>query len=184
MDELDDRELAKQAGAGSREAFGALYMAHKDYVYRVAYRMVGERVDAEDILQDVFVKLAKSIRTYRGDASFKTWLFDVVHSVATDHIRRRKKLMSFTTVEEPGSNVVKITPIDPELRIDLREAIRSLPPRMCQIVLLHHADGLKLCDIAAQLDISENTVAWNLHEARKRLRGRITDGMTSWPTSA
>lgn len=87
----DESALVARAVQGDQIAFGVLVAAHYDTVYRMAWRWVRSVEDAEDVAQDVFVKAGSSIRKFRGEAAFRTWLFKLAYSVSIDHLRKRQR---------------------------------------------------------------------------------------------
>jgi RNA polymerase sigma-70 factor, ECF subfamily len=167
-----DQILAGQAAAGDRAAFAALLDRHYDRIHRLAWRWCGSRDQAEDIAQDVCVKLACAIRGFRGQSKFSTWLYSIAHSVTIDHIRRDQRIGA-----HEASNVVMlvevaddITPEHTLLGQELWKEVRALPPQQRDAVLLVYGEDLSHQEAAAILGCTEKTVSWHLHEARKRLK--------------
>lgn len=161
------------AREGDGAAFGRLLERHYGFVYRVAYRWCGCRADAEDVAQDVCVRLGRAIRSYRGAGAFRTWLYALTLNAARDLHRRTRRetakgeafrahaLSSAAVAEAPDT----ADPVD-----DLWEAVRQLPDKQRDAVLLVYGEGLSHADAADVMAISEATVSWHVHEARKRLR--------------
>lgn len=168
-------ELALQAAAGNRAAFAALVETHYDRVFRLAWRWSGSRDKAEDIAQDVCVKLAKAIRTFRGEAAFGTWLYRIAFTTATDHLRDGQRLMPMAP-----SNVVMLvdgasaeTPETAVIGQELWDAVRALPDQQRDAVLLVYGEDLSHAEAASIMGCSEKTVSWHLHEAKKRLKLKL-----------
>lgn len=165
-------ELIKRAGAGDAQAFGQLVSEHYDRIYRLAWRFAGTRERAEDIAQDVVVKLAGAIRGFRGEAAFSTWLFRLVYTTATDSLRRGQKLHLIDPVvlaemtEGPSGE----TPESQHLGRELWAAVRALPPQQRDAVALVYGEDLNHAEAAKIMGCTEKTVSWHLHEAKKRLR--------------
>src|SRR5450432_3286064 len=86
-----ERDLITRAQQGDRAAFGSLVEPWQQPLFRYVYRMVNLRQDAEDLLQDVLVRVLDGIRTYRGEARFKSWLFGIATHVCLDHLRTKKR---------------------------------------------------------------------------------------------
>jgi RNA polymerase sigma-70 factor, ECF subfamily len=168
-----DASLAVAAAGGSRTAFAALLERHYDRVFRMAWRWTGSQAEAEDIAQDVCVKLAGALRSYRGDAAFSTWLHRVAYNVMIDRARSRRQ----ETL--PGTdNVIALfdradmaTPETALLGAELWAAVRALPPQQRDAVLLIYAQDLSHKEAAVVMGCSEKTVSWHVHEAKKRLKG-------------
>jgi RNA polymerase sigma-70 factor (ECF subfamily) len=170
-----DNDLAKRAAAGERAAFAALVERHYDRIYRLAWRWSGARSHAEDIAQDVVVKLATAIKTFRGESEFSTWLYRVAYATAVDSIRSRQRIVSLSP-----SNMLALTesatdqtPEDNVLGQELWAAVRALPGQQRDAVLLVYGEDLTHQEAAAIMGCTEKTVSWHLHEARKRLRGQL-----------
>jgi RNA polymerase sigma-70 factor, ECF subfamily len=172
---LVDRELVSKASAGCATAFAALLEAHYDTIYRMAWRWLGAQDDAEDVAQEVCVRLAGAMRTFRGDAEFTTWLYRVTYSVVIDGIRARERMRRF---DKPDVCVLHqgLAAPSPEaeaLDRELWNEVRNLPPQQRDAVLLVYAEDLSHAEAATIMGCTERTVSWHLHAARKRLRTRL-----------
>ena len=86
-----EAELIEKAASGDRQAFAALVAGRYDFIHAVAWRWCGERQDAEDVAQEVCIKLASAIRGFRGTSRFSTWLYTITLNVARDHMRKRRR---------------------------------------------------------------------------------------------
>jgi len=168
-----DHDLIGRARDGDREAFGRLVEKHYDFVYRVAWRWAGNRADAEDIAQDVCVRLGRAIRSYRGGGAFTTWLYAMTLNAARD-LRRRTARENVKTEAfgvhalVSGGEVQEEAPDDPaEL---LWAAVRALPDKQREAVLLVYGEGLSHAAAADAMACAEATVSWHIHEAKKRLK--------------
>ncbi|MBA4130106.1 MAG: RNA polymerase subunit sigma-70 [Hyphomicrobium sp.] len=167
-----DEDLAQAAAAGDRRAFATLLDRHYDRIYRLAWRWCGARDRAEDIAQEVCVKLAQSIATFRGDAAFKSWLYRLAYTTAVDHIRANQRLVTLQpsdmlSVVDGAGGVTQDDTIEGQ---ELWRAVRALPPQQRDAVLLVYAEDLSHAEAASILGCTKNTVSWHLHEARKRLK--------------
>lgn len=188
--EGSDRELASEAAAGSAAALEALLGRHYDRIYRMAWRLIGNRSDAEDIAQDVCVKVALSIRSWRGDAELTTWLWRITWNAATDTLRARQRIRPLDpsdmqslveTGSAPGASlsadaVATGTTVDDEPPADgqaLWQAVRALPAQQRNAVLLVYGEEMSHAEAAAVLGCAEKTVSWHLHAARKRLKSML-----------
>lgn len=172
MGEVSDRELAVRAAAGDAAAFGTLLERHYDRIYRLAWRLVGSRDDAEDVAQDVCVKLATAIRGWRGEAELSSWIWRIAWNAATDMLRARQRTRA-TDPSEMASLAEAPIPVTPEDRVEgqeLWQAVRALPPQQRDAVLLVYGEDMSHGEAAAVLGCSEKTVSWHLHAARKRLK--------------
>jgi len=167
-DDLDE-ELIEKAQRGDRNAFGLLVERHYEFVHSVAWRWSGNVSDAEDITQTVCVKLANTIRTFRGASRFRTWLYTLTLNAARDHQRRqaRERRNAARFLADPTSTAANDNHDQAEA---LWEAVRQLPDKQGDAVLLVYGEGLSHSAAADVMGCSEATVSWHVHEARKRLK--------------
>ncbi|MBZ7922058.1 RNA polymerase sigma factor [Ensifer adhaerens] len=166
-----DAELVEKAVGGDRQAFGQLVERHYDFVLGVAWRWSGNVSDAEDIAQDVCLRLGAAIRGFRGTSRFRTWLYTLTLNAARDHRRRQARDISRMQAYA-SEQATAVPPQDPEeeQREVLWAAVRALPEKQCDAVLLVYAEGLSHAAAADVLGCSEATISWHVHEARKRLK--------------
>ncbi|AUX76746.1 MULTISPECIES: RNA polymerase sigma factor [Sinorhizobium] len=166
-----DAELVERAVSGDREAFGRLIERHYDFVHAVAWRWSGNEADAEDIAQEVCIRLGSAIRGFRGTSRFRTWLYALTLNAARDHRRRRARDERKMQAYASDSALSAMSDGDDEERREaLWAAVRALPEKQCDAVLLVYAEGLSHAAAADVLGCSEATISWHVHEARKRLR--------------
>ncbi len=168
----DDHDgLARLAQAGDRAAFARLLEANYDLIFRMAWRWSGNREDGEDIAQEVCMRLGRTIASWRGEGAFRTWLHQLTLNSARDHLRsrsRRGRLAEAVKIHALVEEAVHCEPGDPAEA--LWGAVRQLPPKQCDAVLLVHGEGLSHAQAAAAMKCSESTISWHIHEARKRLK--------------
>jgi len=169
-------ELARRAAGGDAVAFEQLIEAHYDCIHAFAWRWCGNQQDADDIAQNVCIKLASAIKRFRGEASFKTWAYRITYNAAIDHLRQTQRMRPV----EP-SNIVKLidgptlsTPESQTIDAQLWDQVRALPPKQCDAVLLVYAQDLSHGEAAAIMGCSEKTVSWHLHAARKTLNSVLS----------
>ena len=166
-----DRDLIGRARSGDRDAFGELVERHYDFVYRIAWRWAGNRSDAEDIAQDVCVRLGQAIRGFKGEGAFTTWLYAMTLNVARD--LKRKAGRDAAKTEAFGVHALIAGEAaddadDPAER--LWAAVRRLPDKQREAVMLVYGEGMSHADAADAMGLAEATVSWHVHEAKKRLR--------------
>ena len=170
-----EEALVRRAAAGDRAAFSALLVAYYDRIYRMAWRWCGTREAAEDVAQDVVIKLATAIRSYAGQSAFATWVWRITYNAAVDHLRRGRRLSLV------GSDALLAlvdgqshdTPEQRAMDDELWSAVRALPPQQRDAVLLVYAEDMSHAEAAQVMEISEKTVSWHLHEARKTLKNLL-----------
>jgi RNA polymerase sigma-70 factor (ECF subfamily) len=171
---MSDQALAEQAAGGCRASFAALCEAYYDRIYRLAWRLSGSRAEAEDIAQEVCVKLATAIRDFRGDAAFATWLWRITFTTATDRQRAGRKVTAFDpalmTALVDASQAPSPSPEDQVIGAELWQAVRALPDQQRDAILLVYGEGMNHAEAAGVMGCREKTVSWHLHEAKKRLR--------------
>lgn len=166
-----DSELIGQAKSGDRGAFGRLVERHYDFIYRVAYRWCGRKADAEDIAQEVCVRLGKAIRDYRGGGAFTTWLYAMTLNAARDTMRKTLRESAKTEAFGVQALIYGEAAEEPDDQADeLWSAVRKLPDKQRDAVLLVYGEGLSHAAAAEAMAISETTVSWHIHEAKKRLK--------------
>ena len=173
-----DLELAGRIRAGDGVAFEELYRQHATRLYNLAYRMAGSPVDAEDLLQDIFLLAYRKLGSFRGESSLGTWLYRLAHEPlpgrAAEAARRAwvsrptrwTKRMRCRWPRPPALGAVS--------RIDLERAIETLPPACRAAFLLHDVEGFGHEEVGTILGISEGTSKSQVHKARLRIRQYLT----------
>lgn len=173
----DDAALAARAASGDRDAFATLVARHYDFMFRVAYRWCGHRADAEDIAQDVCVRLGKAIRGFRGGSAFTSWLYAVIVNAAKD--RGRRLARETARVDAYAAEAPDHEPAAPGVPENLAEqlwaAVRRLPDKQREAVALVYGEGASHARAAELMGCAENTVSWHVHEAKKRLKQMMRD---------
>ena len=178
-----DTDLISRAAGGDPSAFQALVERHRSMVYRIAYQFAGNHHDAEDIAQDVFIKVYRSLDRFRQDAQLTSWMYRIVMNACIDH-RRRHRLATAAPFGEEAEQKMLNTPEDtpdPEERAYAGELgqvleweIGRLPKGQRVVFVMRHHQGMKLCEIAEALGLAEGTVKRQLHAAVHRLRQALT----------
>ena len=170
--------IVEACRSGDRDAFRALYELYKDRVYSIAlYFFHGDEAAASDATQQVFLKLLTSIRQFRGDAEFSTWLYRLVVNACMDAARGRRPAESAAgrvQLEEfraPGSHEDDL--LRAEMARSVRMAVSTLPPKFRIAVLLRYFDDLSYEQMAKALRCSMGTVASRLSRGHKMLEQRL-----------
>ncbi|MEP9388480.1 RNA polymerase sigma factor [Mesorhizobium sp. KR9-304] len=169
--EPSDLDLIGKAQKGDSAAFGRLVERHYDFVHRVAWRWCGRKADAEDIAQEVCVRLGRAIGSYRGGGAFTTWLYAMTMNAARDLMRKTKR--ETAKAEAFGLHALvdgQGTPEPDEQAERLWSAVRKLPDKQRDSVLLVYGEGLSHAAAADAMACAEATVSWHIHEAKKRLK--------------
>ena len=168
---------------GDETALAPLVERYKRMVYRLAVQITKNHADADDVMQETFIKVYRSIRTFRKDAAFETWLYRIAVNEALNFVKRRDRRQECTletTTEAAYESTARYSAElanDPhahaekaELRQYVTEAVNSLSLKHRTVVILHEFEGLTHAEIASILNCSEGTVRSRLHYARKKLR--------------
>jgi RNA polymerase sigma-70 factor (ECF subfamily) len=166
-----DEDLARRTKDGDGAAFAALLERHYDRVYRLGFRLLGSRAEAEDLAQDVCAALPGKIGGYRGEARFTTWLYRVTVNAAED--RRRRSARQTRLAADWGTHEIDRQAglaEDAEARTWLAEAMRSLPDELVTTLALLLDEGMTHAEAGQVLGVSEGTIHWRMAEVRKRLR--------------
>ena len=179
---MNELELIQQLRAGDELAFKSLVAAYQDMVYNTALGIVQNAEDAEDVAQEVFIQVYRSIDQFKGDARLSTWIYRITTTKALDHIRsrRRKKRFAFiTSLFGPNDELVH-EPVDfqhPGVALDRKEQaallfrmINQLPDNQKVAFTLHKTEGLSYQEIADIMELSVSAVESLLFRARQNLR--------------
>lgn len=153
MNFLTDEALAKQAQAGDKEAFFALYNRYLGKVYNRVKSKIPIQ-DAEDVTQEVFIAVSRSLHSYKQEARFNTWLYTIVNRQIADFYRRRNRRSSTPEMEvelEDGEGVASVFDSgEIDRRLLIQRALGSVPEHYQEIILMRFADGLTFNEIAEQ----------------------------------
>lgn len=175
-----------QSKAGDLASFERLIEKHQQVAYNIAYRMVGNEEDAKDMTQEAFIKVFKSIKSFREDSSFSTWLYRIVMNTCKDELRKRKiNVVSIDRPLETGESSAQFDIPDltysPEVAFEkkqlhelLQEALVSIPEQNRTVVVMRDVQGFSYEDIAAVMNIPVGTVKSRINRGRHMLRERIT----------
>ena len=175
----DIAALVALAARGDVSAFEQLYTKCAGRVYAVCVRMTGDPQRAREYTHDAFVRAWERLSTFRGEASFETWMHRLTVNVVLTATRgeRRRAARFVPTPDEPAAetDMALSTPApDVETRIDLERAIAALPPRAREVFVLHDVEGYRHEEIADRLDLEASSVRANLHRARRLIMRMLT----------
>ena len=179
---VPDTELVRRAQADDDRAFGELVSRYESKVFSLALKMLRNPEDAEDVLQDTFLRAYRGIKSFHGASTFSTWIYRITANSAL--MRLRKKQLPIVSIEdqeekETPVNVVDWTPgpveqlLSSELQQVMGEAIEALPPEFRQVFILRDVEELSNTEVAEILDLSVAAVKSRLHRARLKVRNRL-----------
>ncbi len=169
-----DEALIALALGGDRHAFAELVERHYDFIFRTACKWCGKVSDAEDVAQEVCVKLSSALRSFDGRSAFSSWLYRVTLNAVRDMQRARSRR---------GRNADRYAEVAPDEYLPEQEdaaaakelwaAVRGLPEQQRDAVLLIYSEGMSHAEAGVIMGCKEATVSWHVHEAKKTLRGLL-----------
>jgi RNA polymerase sigma-70 factor (ECF subfamily) len=168
---MTETELIEKAQQGDRDAFAALVEEWYEPMFRMAYKWCGHRQDAEDIVQNACIKLARSIGSFGFKSSFSSWLYRLVINTGIDLKRARREE---PLAEESGEIALAAPASSGEDQLYAREMLAhvyDLPDSERTALILVIAEGMSHREAAEIMECKESTVSWHIHEARKKLQG-------------
>lgn len=174
---LADNQIIQEVLQGNQQAYAGLVDRYKDYVFTLAFRLLKNREDAEEVAQDAFVKAYRYLSDFRGDSKFSTWLYTIVNNTAISHLRKKRPenfSLDQDRVFESADNLVSAFRADQVEKKSRQEsvnrAIGLLNPDDAQVITLFYKAEQTLEELARILGVEANTAKVRLHRARLRLR--------------
>ena len=188
MDRALERDLVQRAQEGDSSAFGELIDAHQKFAFNVALRAVGQSQDAEDIIQEAFVRAWRSLKGFRAEARFRTWLYRIVVNLCYSQLPKLREDVSLldapngqTTIPDSESKRGPETRLeDKQVMEYLQEQIKILPGRYQILLMLRHQEGCSYVEIAEIMDLPLGTVKTRIHRARKKLKQAVIRDQEEW----
>lgn len=184
----DDRTLVASASQGDLSAYDELVRRYQPRIYSLAYNMTSSKEDAEDMVQDVFVKAYSSLKSFRGTSSFYTWIYRIAVNRTINFLKKRKKKQALSlndvdeAVERDPAYVelsARESPVRDaslsELQVKLNKALLTLSEKHRTVVVLHDIQGVPHDEIARMTGCSEGTVRSRLFYARQQLQGELAE---------
>lgn len=163
--------LVRRAQGGDAHAFEQLYRRSAGRVHALCLRLTGDRVRAEELTQDVFVRCWEQLRSFRGESAFTSWLHRLAVNVVLMAARsERRRVRRVAPTGDPAELGGEGRATDPTARLDLEAAIRRLPTGAREVFVLHDVEGYGHAEIAELAGIAIGTSKAQLHRARRLLR--------------
>jgi RNA polymerase sigma-70 factor (ECF subfamily) len=165
-DEPDDETLIASASHGDASAFVSLFDRYHEMIRAFAYRLCLVQSDAQDIAQETFIKAARSLASFRGGSSFRTWLYRIATNAGRDWLRgkmRAQRLDAALANETPDAAFA-------EGHAAVAEALRALPENFREAIVLTFYEGMSHAEAARVLGCAETTVSWRVFRAKRKLK--------------
>jgi len=178
-EQLIDGRVIEACQQGDRAAFQLLFETYKDKVFSIAvYSSGGDRAVADDVTQQIFLKLFTAIRQFRGESEFTTWLYRLVVNACLDERRRRRRLLPWGETVAMRNSSEKKPQEKQYARLEVAEAVRAaigeLKPKFRLPILLKYIEGLSYEEIASVMGCSKGTVASRLNRGHSQLAKRLS----------
>ena len=185
LPERTDRELVTAAREGDAEAFGLLVRRHQRRVYRLAVHLLKSGAEAEDVTQDTFVRAYGALDRFDGRSEPFTWIYRICVNLSLNALRSRKtrrasspddpRIEGLLVDNRPAAGSPQRSTADKQLGRALVEGIDELSDTLRTTLVLVCIDGLSHAEAGEVLGCPEGTIAWRVHEARKKLRGMLSE---------
>jgi len=179
MDNLETQRWIRESRQGNRTAFAELVRSHQQFAYGIAFRLLWDAQEAEDIVQETFVRIWRNLGRFDLQRSFTTWMYAIVANLCRDRLRERLRRPSARSAEAPLEELPD--PVDlvasvsgGEIQQIVCRLTESLPLKQRLVFTLRDLQDLSVREVATALDISEASVKTNLHLARRKLRYLLT----------
>jgi RNA polymerase sigma-70 factor, ECF subfamily len=182
-DELPDEAIVARIGSGEKALFTLLYNRYRARTFALAYGMTGQREQADDLAQEIFLRAYQQLSTFQGKSKFSTWFYRLALNHCLNYCRqergRKRTLSSSTEAQQPM--LIELRPAEEvheallrqEIQQQIRIALLSLKPQLRLLLLLKEIEGLSYEEIAERLECSPGTVASRLSRARKLLARKL-----------
>jgi RNA polymerase sigma-70 factor (ECF subfamily) len=185
MESSDDRELVSAAKQGDRRAFGLLVRRHQRRLYRVALHLLRDPNDAEDVAQDAFVRAYAALDRFDGRSQPYTWFYRIAVNLSLNRLRSRKRSSRNTPLDEARLDTV-VADSSPDasphrratgrqLGEALAEAVDALSETLRTTLVLVVMEGVPQNEAAEILGCPEGTIAWRIHDARRKIRSALSE---------
>jgi RNA polymerase sigma-70 factor, ECF subfamily len=191
LDKLDDRALAAMAAEGRESAFRELLVRYERPVFSLVYRMVRDRLLAEDLAQEAFIKAFNGIASYNPSYKFSSWIFKIANNLTIDHLRKRKldtvsihgsphassseeEARTRVTLEDQGETPEQFVE-NRELGDRIEAAMGHLRPEYRTAILLRHVEGHSYEEVAEIMEVPLGTVKTYIHRGRSELRELLAE---------
>jgi len=188
--EPTEEDLVKRAKLGDTEAYSKLVTQYRGRIYGLLYNMTSHREDAEDLVQEVFLKGYQALPKFRGQSSFYTWIYRIAVNRAINFVRKRKRRQGLSLDDldsgiEKDPAVIELSNDSPDRKLKLKElqeklnaSLQTLSENHRLVVVLHDIQGVPHHEIAKIMGCSPGTVRSRLFYARQQLQAHLSDGVS------
>ncbi|UCF78037.1 MAG: sigma-70 family RNA polymerase sigma factor [Candidatus Eiseniibacteriota bacterium] len=179
----EDRILIEESLSGDQEAFRSLVNRYGGLVVHIVHRMIRNAADAEDVYQDVFLKVYQALPRFRLESKMSTWIATITYNTCVNHLRKKKEVLLGDLTEENEEGMRLRTdcpsPVERAERVDIAERLETeigkMPPQFRTVLTLFHLEDMTYREIAQVMNLPEGTVKSHLFRARKLLRRRLAE---------
>ena len=168
--ETDDLQLAAGCADGDSDCFAQAYRRFGERMKSIAFNHLGNIADAEDAVQETFVKLHRAARGFTGEAAFSTWLYRILVNTCLDMLRKRRRRIQEAPIDDMLTAVRAEMTVDDAKRMTLRKLLADLPEQRRSVFVLFEIEGMSHAEIGEVLDISEGNSKWILFATKKQLQ--------------
>ena len=175
MNHQSDQYYINQILKGEVNAFSVLVKRYQNLVYTVVYRIVKNKEEAEEVAQDSFIKAFKSLKSYRGESKFSTWLYTIAYRKSLDAIKRNRRFMITELVEELSEGEVGVVDNalsylqNQERKKIISDSILKLPETEAAIITLYYLEEKSVKEIKQIVELTEDNIKIKLYRSRKKL---------------
>lgn len=191
--EVEENDIIRDTLNGNANAFGYLITKYKDPLFDLAYRILGDRTSAEDVVESAFLDAYKHLDSFNHKSKFSTWVYAIVLNRARNQLRR-KKIISWTSLDlgwdgQDDYRAPEVAAHEPSLQTHLEQKmeleavqreLKNLPELYQAIFIMHYFQNSSLAEISERLDRPVGTVKVYLHRARKMLYKRMNQEPSAW----
>jgi len=179
MKSSDEKIYIERVLKGETAAFSFLIDGYKDMVFTIIYKIVRSKEDAEEIAQDVFLKAFQSLKSFRKEARFSTWIYRIAYNMAISKIRRKKVIVDSIdenmienyTVDDIHENVFALSSLEKQKFVDV--ALKDLPENEYILITLYYKEECTINDVAEIMNLSQSNVKVKLFRIRKKLSDKL-----------
>lgn len=172
---INDQHYINQVIVGNSNAFAVLVNQYKDLVFTLAFKMLKNKEEAEEVSQDTFIKVFNSLNKFKGESKFSTWIYKITYNTCLDRLKKSKKENSVLYIEDFNEHQVRtiesvLDTLDEKERIQkIQECLQLLPSEEAFLLTLYYFDNQPIDEIAKIIDCNSNNVKIKLFRSRKKL---------------